>query len=173
MDALPHPDQGGSSDDALAPVLEIRPEEGAFSELSSLTLYQVDAPVMDPETWLKERVTLSFLKSDGDPTAWLNSPDSPFGDLGNGLLGDLIPEFIEGMDSLSRLPLEGCQDPVLDENEVGRYYRLDCDWGIGPLHRYRQLRLQEVDGTWYLTSIETMNERRLRHLVAIANAFHR
>lgn len=173
LDHLPRLARQEIKETSLAPVLEVRPEEGAFSDLSSLSLYEVEEPVVDPETWLKERVTLNILQSDGNPNEWLNSPDSPFGDMGSGILGDLLPELIEGMNSLGRLPLEGCTDPVLDENEVGSYYRLDCDWGIGPLHRYHQLRLQEVDGTWYLTSIETMNERRLRHLVAIANAFHR
>jgi hypothetical protein len=34
------------------------------------------------------------------------------------------------------------------------------------------LRLQEAGGHWYYTEIRAMNERRLRHLIAIANSFH-
>ena len=49
---------------------------------------------------------------------------------------------------------------------------MTCVFAIGPLTQHLAFRLQDLDGVWYYTRIRTMNERRLRHLVAIANSFH-
>jgi hypothetical protein len=41
----------------------------------------------------------------------------------------------------------------------------------GPIRQYLVLRLQQAQGHWYYTQITTMNERRRRHLLAIADTF--
>jgi hypothetical protein len=46
-----------------------------------------------------------------------------------------------------------------------------CDWELGPLRQYMRFRLVERAGERYAIRIRTMNEQRLRHLVAIANSF--
>jgi hypothetical protein len=56
-------------------------------------------------------------------------------------------------------------------NASGEFRERFCTFSIGPLRKYLVLRLQRTDGAWYYTRITTMNERRLRHLVAIANSF--
>ena len=80
--------------------------------------------------------------------------------------------MIERLQSLGNLPLEYCEQPVGKTNDAGAYREMSCDFALGPLSHYVVLRLQEIDGVWYYTRIRTMNERRLRHLVAIANSFH-
>ena len=46
-----------------------------------------------------------------------------------------------------------------------------CAWEVGPLQQFMALRLITVDGERYAVRIRAMNERRMRHLVAIANSF--
>jgi len=165
-------DFASEAGDDLRPIVQVQPEDGAFSHLSRLALYQVEAEIGDPEAWLKDRVALNLVQPEADPEGWFESPDSPFADPSFDFLRDIVPEFLEGMRSLGRLPLEACDDPTRDDNAVGSYYELDCEWSVGPLAQYSQFRLQQVDGDWYLIEIEAMNERRFRHLIAIANSFH-
>jgi hypothetical protein len=42
---------------------------------------------------------------------------------------------------------------------------------LGPLRQLMRFRLIERDGERHAITIRTMNEQRLRHLVAIANSF--
>ena len=87
-------------------------------------------------------------------------------------LRESMKTLIEKLQSLGSLPLEYCEPPAGKTNGAGDYREMACDFELGPLSHYVVLRLQEVDGVWYYTRIRTMNERRLRHLVAIANSFH-
>ena len=46
-----------------------------------------------------------------------------------------------------------------------------CEWELGGLRQYMRFRLVERGGDHYGIRIRTMNEQRLRHLLAIANSF--
>ena len=48
---------------------------------------------------------------------------------------------------------------------------MSCKWEIGPFHQFMALRLITVDDQRYAIKIRAVNERRMRHLVAIANSF--
>jgi hypothetical protein len=39
------------------PVLTVRPAEGSFSQLSSISLREVVGPVGDPDAWLRAKLT--------------------------------------------------------------------------------------------------------------------
>ena len=154
----------------LRELIVIRPEEGPFAELTAIHLHEVTSPVDDPQAWLRDRIKVQV----GDPSAakeFLESPDSPFEDPAFDNLRKALPELFKSLNSLGELPLGFCDEPTVGFNAEGSFDELYCVFDVGPLRRYHVMRLQEVDGDWYFTEIRTMNERRLRHLLGIANSF--
>jgi len=153
-------------------VLRVRPDDGAFADLSSIELRPLTGAIADPAAWLKDRMTGSFDMLSADPGGGMESPDSPFADPAFDSLRDSVAALIEHLRSLGTLPLEFCDEPKATSGAVGDYHEMACHFALGPISQYLVLRLHEIDGVWYYTRIQTMNERRLRHLVAIANSFH-
>ena len=151
-------------------VTAVRPIEGPFSELSTISLRAVKGVVSDPEAWLTERLTAQI----GDPAAVeevFSSPDSPFFDPVFDALKKSLPELFAGLQNLGRIPLHFCEEPTIGYNASGEFRELFCNYNFGPVRQFVVLRLQDSGKGWYFTEIRTMNERRLRHLVAIANSF--
>ena len=148
----------------------IRPVEGPFSNLSAIHLREVVGAVDDPEQWLKRRLTGDIGDMDR-AEALLDSPDSPFGDPAFDALRKVIPELFKSLGALAELPLSFCEAPQVGYNAAGPFHELYCVFNVGPVRQFQVLRLQEVEGRWFFTEIETMNERRLRHLMVIANSF--
>lgn len=151
-------------------VTAIRPVNGPFSELSTIALRRVNGRVNDPDAWLEARVTAQFT----DPSEIENvfsSPDSPFSDPVFDTLKKSLPELFAGLQDLGKIPLQFCERPTTGYNASGDFRELFCNYNFGPIRQFVVLRLQDTDRGWYFTEIRTMNERRLRHLIAIANSF--
>jgi hypothetical protein len=151
-------------------ITAVRPIEGPFSELSTISLRAVRGDVADPEAWLTERLTAQI----GDPAAVeevFSSPDSPFSDPVFDALKKSLPDLFAGLQNLGRIPLHFCEDPTIGYNASGEFREIFCNYSFGPVRQFVVLRLQDSGKGWYFTEIKTMNERRLRHLVAIANSF--
>lgn len=164
----PEADTARSKD--WTPVIAIRPVEGPFSDLSTIALRAVRGDVSDPDAWLAARLTAQI----GDPGAVeevFSSPDSPFSDPVFDALKKSLPELFAGLQNLGRIPLHFCETPTTGYNASGEFRELFCNYNFGPVRQFVVLRLQDSDKGWYFTEIKTMNERRLRHLVAIANSF--
>ncbi len=159
-------------DGGLGAVLRVHPESGSFSDLSTIEMRPMVEAIADPDAWLQTRMTASFDALSPEPDGMLDSPDSPLSDPEFDDLRASMTDLIKRLQSLGNLPLEYCEQPVAKANGAGAYREMSCDFALGPLSQYVVLRLQEIDGVWYYTRIRTMNERRLRHLVAIANSFH-
>lgn len=164
----PEADTATSKD--WTPITAIRPVEGPFSELSTISLRAVRGDVPNPEAWLAERLTAQI----GDPAAVeevFSSPDSPFSDPVFDALKKSLPDLFAGLQNLGRIPLHFCEEPTTGYNASGEFQELFCNYNFGPVRQFVVLRLQDSGNGWYFTEIKTMNERRLRHLVAIANSF--
>ena len=86
-------------------------------------------------------------------------------------LRDALPKLFAGLQDLSRLPLDFCEEPERRRIAFGPVHEMSCVFELGPFRQFMILRLQEVDDRWYYIRIRAMNERRLRHLIAIANTF--
>lgn len=153
------------------PILTIRPAEGSFSELSSISLREATGPVPDPDSWLKARLTAD-MPDERSAQELFDSPDSPFADPAFGALREAIPKLFAGVRELSKLPLSFCEGPNAAYNAAGALRELYCVYQVGPFRNYLVLRLQEVGGRWYYTEVRAMNEKRFRQLMAIANSFH-
>ncbi|MCH8095538.1 MAG: hypothetical protein IID53_00475 [Proteobacteria bacterium] len=152
------------------PILTVRPDPGPFSDLSAIRLGQVAGAVGNPKAWLQRRVTLD-LGQTGNTGSVFDSPDSPFSDPLFDALRKAVPELMKMAEQVARLPLESCDAPGKGYNATGAYDELYCVFTVGPIRQYLVLRLQEAQGHWYYTEVTTMNERRLRHLLAIADTF--
>lgn len=165
---VPEADTAVSPD--WTPVTAIRPADGPFSELSTIALRAVRGNVADPDAWLKARLSAEI----GNPKSAeeiFTSPDSPFSDPVFDALKKSLPELFAGLQDIGRIPLQFCEDPTTGYNASGEFRELYCNYNFGPLRQFVVLRLQDTDKGWFFTEIKTMNERRLRHLIAIANSF--
>ena len=90
---VPNGDPVSSQD--WVPVLVVRPVEGPFSELSTISLRAVRDKVTDPDAWLAARLTAQL----GDPAAVeevFTSPDSPFTDPVFDALKKSLPDLFAG-----------------------------------------------------------------------------
>jgi hypothetical protein len=151
-------------------LMTVRPEPGPFSDLSEINLRQVIGKVEAPDAWLEGRVSANMVGREVIEDV-LESPDSPFADPMFDLVREAIPQLYAGIQELSKLPLRFCDGPLTAYNASGPLRELNCTYQLGPFRQYFIFRLQQVDGVWYYTEIRAMNEKRLRHLIAIANSF--
>lgn len=146
--------------------LTVRPEGEFASPFSVLTLRPVEEPVDDPDIWLREQLTLN-LSSIGDAfRSLLARPDSLLFDP---VLAHSLDQMVGQLRVLDQLPLQSCGFPTMTAQEDA--WQIDCDWGLGPIQIHGVLRLVYRDDQPYAVSVWGMNERRMRHLVAIANSF--
>ena len=151
-------------------LITVRPEPGPFSDLSEVNLRQVIGEIEQPNAWLERRVTADLVGREVMEEV-LESPDSPFADPMFDFVREAIPQLYAGIQELSKLPLRFCDGPLTAYNASGPLRELNCTYQLGPFRQYFVFRLQQVDGVWYYTEIRAMNEKRLRHLIAIANSF--
>jgi hypothetical protein len=156
--------QSGPAGSGLAAV--VQPTDSEFAPLSELTLRQVEEPIEDPAAWLREQLTLDLSPVDAALEDLIHGADSP-------ITGTPLAEQLQSwrglLGSAATLPLTGCADPV--RLTGGDAWQMACEWELGPLRQYMSFRLIERAGEHYAIRIRTMNEQRLRHLVAIANSF--
>ena len=144
----------------------VRPTDSAFGPLSELTLRRVEEPVADPAAWLREQLTLDLSPVDAALQELARDADSP---ITGTPLAERLQDWRELLDSAASLPLAGCDEPA--RRAGADAWEMACDWELGPLRQYMRFRLVERAGERYAIRIRTMNEQRLRHLVAIANSF--
>ena len=144
----------------------VRPTGSEFGPLSELQLRRVEEAIDDPAAWLREQLTLDLTPLDAAIDELIHGPDSP-------ITGTPLAQQLQSwrglLGSAATLPLAGCRDPVrLARDEI---WEMVCEWEVGSLRQFMRFRLIERDGERYAIRIRTMNEQRLRHLVAIANSF--
>ncbi len=165
-------DNPGEPDEpGLRPLLRVQPAPGTFADLSSLTLAEVTRPIPEPQEWLESRIAVEA-GSRENLEEFLDSPDSPFGSPAFDPLRSFLPKLYEGLTSLGRAPLAFCDDPVEIDVAVGKARELACTFEAGPFQRFLVYRLQKVDDRTFYIQIDSVNQRRLRHLRAIANSFN-
>jgi hypothetical protein len=144
----------------------VQPTDSEFGPLSELRLVPVEEAIDDTAAWLREQLTLDLTPLDAAIEELTQGPDSP---ITGTPLADQLQSWRGLLGSAATLPLAGCRDPVrLARDET---WEMGCEWEVGPLRQYMRFRLVERDGERYAIRIRTMNEQRLRHLVAIANSF--
>ena len=155
-----------SDSTSAGPAAVVRPTDSDFAPLSELRLRRVEETIEDPAAWLREQLTLDLTPLDAAIDELIHGSDSP---ITGTPLADQLQSWRGLLGSAAALPLAGCRDPVrLARDET---WEMACEWEVGPLRQYMRFRLIERDGEHYAIRIRTMNEQRLRHLVAIANSF--
>ncbi len=146
--------------------VSVHPMEGTFSGLSELNLTPIEETVEDPVDWLQRQVKIDVTGLESALTNFLDDEDNPFS-------AESWWQSLQGLKdvvhSFSDLPLEACAQPF--EMEKASDWKIECDWGIGSLRQYLSVYLVERDGQFYTLKVQAMNERRYRHLKAIANSF--
>jgi hypothetical protein len=162
--------QPPTATDEWRSLLTVRPQPGPFSHLSEVHLRQVIGEVDAPDAWLEKRLTAELVAREAVEEV-LESPDSPFADPLFDAVREAIPQVFAGLAELSKLPLRFCDGPTTAYNASGPLRELACTYQLGPFRQYFVFRLQQVKDVWYYTEIRAMNEKRLRHLIAIANSF--
>jgi hypothetical protein len=156
--------EGDASGSAAAVV---RPTDSAFAPLSELSLRPIEEPVDDPAEWLRAQLKLDLSQMDSALAELTRGEDSP---ISGTPLADQLDGWRRLLGSAEDLPLAGCSEPARLGGGLDAW-EMACDWELGPLRQYMRFRLVERAGAHYAIQIRTMNEQRLRHLVAIANSF--
>lgn len=146
--------------------VSVHPLDGTFADLSALKLAPVSEDVTDPESWLQEQIRIDASGLEKALTSFLDDEDNPFSEES---WWQSLKGLKDVVHSLSDLPLDACAPPV--ENSELTSWKIDCDWGIGSLRQYLSVYLVEREGLYYTLRVQTMNQRRYRHLSAIANSF--
>jgi hypothetical protein len=146
--------------------LAVHPTDGTFAPLSELTIRPVTEPIADPQAWLREQLTLDVSSFDATLDDLLHGDDSP---IAESPLVDQLESWRGLLHSAAGWPLAGCEEP--ESMADGDSWHMSCAWEVGPLQQFMALRLVTVDGERYAVRIRAMTERRMRHLVAIANSF--
>lgn len=145
--------------------LEVVAKDVPLGELSKLTIRPVDEPVEDPFSWLQEQLVIDLNGFRELLTELLEHPDNPLADL---LAPEFLDTWLERLGLLGHLPLRGCGYPFeLSGKDV---WQMDCRWTVGPVEQLARLQLVDAAGDPYLITIWTTDERRQRHLQAIANS---
>ena len=155
-----------SDSTSAGPAAVVRPTDSDFAPLSELLLRRVEETIEDPAAWLREQLTLDLTPLDAAIDELIHGPDSP---ITGTPLADQLQSWRGLLGSAASLPLAGCKDPVRLARD--QTWEMACEWEVGPLRQYMRFRLIEQGGERYAMRIRTMNEQRLRHLVAIANSF--
>ena len=162
LDCLLESDAAGGG---LAAV--VRPTDSEFGPLSELRLRPVEEPIEDPAEWLRARLRLDLTQLDLALAELTRGEDSP---ITGTPLADQLDSWRQLLGPAAALPLTGCGEPALLTGGLDAW-EMACAWELGPLRQYMRFRLVERAGERYAIQIRTMNEQRLRHLVAIANSF--
>lgn len=148
--------------------LLIRPENSPFAALSELSIEPIEEPVDDPQAWLRNQLSLDLSGLEHVVRELAEGDDSPFAD--EEVAGPL-EAWLGMMATLAEWPLQSCEEsPAMSGSAPRESSELSCEWQLGPLHQHLVIRLVEREGQHYVVRIRAMNERRLRHLVAIANS---
>jgi hypothetical protein len=155
------------SDPSGSALAVVQPTDSDFAPLSELTVRAVEGPIEDPAAWLREQLTLDLSPLDAALDDLIHGADSP---ITGTPLADQLQSWRGLLGSAAKLPLSGCNDPVRLAGGIDAW-EMACEWELGPLRQYMRFRLVERAGAPYAIRIRTMNEQRLRHLVAIANSF--
>jgi hypothetical protein len=148
--------------------LVIRPQNSLFAPLSELSVEPVEEPIEDPDAWLRGQLRIDLSGLEHVVRELAESEDSPFA---GEEVGTSLEAWLGMMSMLTEWPLQSCEEPSTEGNGTpGETSELACEWEFGPFRQHLVLRLVERDGQRYAVRVRAMNERRLRHLVAIANS---
>jgi hypothetical protein len=148
--------------------LVIRPEDSLFAPLSELSVEPVEEPIEEPDAWLRGQLRIDLSGLEHVVRELAESDDSPFA---GEEVGASLEAWLGMMSMLSEWPLQSCEEPsAVPGDTSSEAPELACEWQFGPFHQHLVLRLVERDGQHYVVRVRAMNERRLRHLVAIANS---
>jgi hypothetical protein len=148
--------------------LVVRPEGSPFAALSELSIEPLEEPVDDRQVWLRNQLRLDLSSLEHVVRELAEGDDTPFA-------GEEVAAPLEAwlgmMTLLAEWPLQSCEEPsALSGGALREGSELTCAWEFGPFHQHLVIRLVEREGRQYVVRVRAMNERRLRHLVAIANS---
>ena len=148
--------------------LVIHPDDSPFAALSELSVEPLEEPIEDPEAWLRGQLRLDLTGLEDAVRELAESDDSPFADA---QVTASLETWLNMMTMLAEWPLQSCTEPTAVPGGMPwEDSELTCAWQLGPFHQHLLIRLVERDGQHYVVRVRAMNERRLRHLVAIANS---
>jgi hypothetical protein len=148
--------------------LVVQPEDSPFAALSELSVEPLEEPIEDPEAWLRDQLRIDLTGLEDAVRELAEGDDSPFTDE---RITASLETWLGMMTNLAEWPLQSCTEPTaVPAGTPWQDSELTCDWQLGPFHQHLLIRLVERDGQHYVVRVRAMNERRLRHLVAIANS---
>ena len=160
-----------SHETILEGISKIVPVGGDFSRYSKIELSKVKKDVLEPSTWLKDKIyneTGNIAKLENT----LRSKDSPLSDPIFDQFKHLPMHIDNTLEILSSNPLIFCNEVSKQYNKNGIFFELNCTIPFGFFNKYLILRLQFQDMVWYFKKITSLNYYRLKELLLIAETFN-
>ena len=159
-----------SHETILEGISKIVPVGGDFSKYSKIELSRVKKDVLEPGTWLKDKIynetgAIAMLENT------LRSKDSPLSDPIFDQFKHLPMHIDNTLEVLSSNPLVFCNEVSKQYNKNGVFFELNCTIPFGFFNKYLILRLQFQDMVWYFKKITSLNYYRLIELLQIAETF--
>ena len=156
-------------DEGISGVIQISPRGNAFSEYSWITVNKSIKEITNKKEWLYERRS-DEIKHLASIERLLRGPDSPLLETIFDTARTSLPNIDDTIAKASISPEFFCEHPKLGYNKQGEFMQLYCQYPLGMFKYYIVLRLQNIKNTNYYLCISSLNHKRLRELIEIADS---
>lgn len=145
--------------------LVITTADPTYSALNRISIRALDEEPEEPWLFLRERMTVDTSPLVNLLKGFLENENSPF-------FGSQMPEMLQGLSEyvqgMGQVPLSACEE---GEAGTSKLARLTCRYGVGEVGQYVDSWVLEKDGLSYIVDLRAANDKRRRHLEAVANSF--
>ena len=156
-------------DEGISGVIQIYPRGNVFSEYSWITVNKSIKEITNKKEWLYERLS-DEIKHLASIERLLRGPDSPLLETIFDTARTSLPNIDDTIAKASISPDFFCEHPKLGYNKQGEFMQLYCQYPLGMFKYYIVLRLQNIKNTEYYLCISSLNHKRLRELIEIADS---
>ena len=155
--------------EGISGIIKISPKGGAFSNYSWITVNKSLKKISNRENWLYERLT-NEIQHLASIERVLRGPDSPLLETIFDTARTSLPDIDDTIAKATISPDHFCEHPKLGYNKQGEFMQLYCKYPLGMFKYYIVLRLQNINDMDYYLCISSLNQKRLRELIEIANS---
>ena len=151
-------------------VFQIISTNNIFGKYNSIKLYKFSEKNINKTKWLTDRL-YNEIKYLGEVERLLRSSDSPLNDSVFEYAKSSLPLIDDTIKKATFEPMWFCEHIKKSYNKEGEYYQLSCIFPLGMFKYYMTLRLQNIGNINYYKLITSLNNKRFKDIINIADSF--
>ena len=151
-------------------VFQIISTNNIFGKYNSIKLYKFNEKNINKTKWLTDRL-YNEIKYLGEVERLLRSSDSPLNDSVFEYAKSSLPLIDDTIKKATFEPMWFCEHIKKAYNKEGEYYQLSCIFPLGMFKYYMTLRLQNIGNINYYKLITSLNNKRFKDIINIADSF--